>query len=427
MSYSNYIVEFGDYSGFTDITNRIQGLSTKQNCVVGEMATMRCTLTVLNNDGAFTPGIGGTYSSVDLFSQAVRINKGSSSYPVFHGLIEDIRFQDDGVNATVELECVDALTVGGRSPNGFLEVVTAVRPDYTLIAGLYNGYTDPFLAVKFMDPCGMPTLGGGSTPEVAIDTFPTAADKPINYLALEGLGDASVKDLLNNQIMPCFLGVAWPTTIDTSGASAVYDAKLVNQLTRETQTTFEFGGTGIPIQSLEVGFRIDLLYNSATAEQDYLGTTGGITKQNSSSIDKYGVRHFNMTTMKGYEIRQTGMPDISAEEYFTQNYSTRFADVRYSPIRMTVLLEAAEAAGIAEATMHSLMSIDDGLWQPAEITYRPTGAAADVTEICVIAGRRINAVPGRTTITLDLLPAADYQSFVLDSTVLGVLNQNRLG
>jgi len=45
----------------------------------------------------------------------------------------------------------------------------------------------------------------------------------------------------------------------------------------------------------------------------------------------------------------------------------------------------------------------------------------------VISGRTIKATPGNTTITLDLLPAQDYQSFVLDSSTLGVLDTNRLG
>jgi len=424
MSYANYEVKFGDYNGFTDITDRVRGLQTSVKCRVGELNSAEATLTLDNDDGAFTPGIGGTYSSVDLFSQAVIINKGSSTYPLFHGIVDQVQYFDNGTNSTVQLQCVDALTVGGRSPNGYIRGSYTIDLDYEMIESLYNGLTSG--GVVYFEPCGLPTLDGGTTPTVSVEVMDTLDTGSVfNYFVSFGLGDNNVKSVLNNDMMPAFLGVGWPTTIDVTGGSAVYNCQLVQQLTRESATKFSFGGaSGIPIQTLEAGFRTDLLYNSATADQEP-GGAGPVTLQDTASIEKYGVRHINVNLLKAY--RSISADPVWAEDFFTQNYSTRFTEVRYTPIRMTVLLEAAEAENIAEATMHQLMSIDDGIWQLAEITYRPTGAATDVTELCVIAGRTISAVPGRTTIDLELLPAVDYQSFVLNSNDLGVLNQNRLG
>ena len=48
-------------------------------------------------------------------------------------------------------------------------------------------------------------------------------------------------------------------------------------------------------------------------------------------------------------------------------------------------------------------------------------------EECVMIGRRMFVTPGDTTVMVDLLPAANFQSFRLDDTALGVLDQNRLG
>jgi len=45
----------------------------------------------------------------------------------------------------------------------------------------------------------------------------------------------------------------------------------------------------------------------------------------------------------------------------------------------------------------------------------------------LIYSRQIRATASGTSIVLDLLSADDYQSFTLDSTVLGVLDENRLG
>ena len=60
------------------------------------------------------------------------------------------------------------------------------------------------------------------------------------------------------------------------------------------------------------------------------------------------------------------------------------------------------------------------MWHPVQITYTPTGGS-QTTADCVISGRTINATPKQTTIILDLLPAVDYQSFRLDSPIIGVL------
>lgn len=425
MSYGDFIVTFGDYNGLNDITDRVYGLQTSITCNVGALNMASAVLTINNNDGAFTPGIGGTYSSVDLFSQAVFISKGSTAYPVFHGIVDQVIFADDGTNSTVQIQCVDGLTVGGRSPNGYSIGTYYTATDVDMLQDIYNGYTNPVTAVTVFDPAGLPTLDGGLTPEVIVTLLGDDADYPFFWLASEGIGTSSVKDVVNNQMMPSFLGVAWPGTIDLNAASATYFANLVHSLTRDDVTTYSFGGSGIPIETLQTGFRTELLYNSASAEQSY-GSSGTSSSADSASVDKYGSRAISMSGMLGW-FADFDTDQEFAKDYFTQNYANRFSTVRYSPVRMTILLEAAEEAGIAEATVHSLMSINDGLWNLAEITYRPAGAVADVTDVSVIAGLTISAVPGRTTIALELLPAADYQSFVLDSDVLGVLDQNRLG
>ena len=110
------------------------------------------------------------------------------------------------------------------------------------------------------------------------------------------------------------------------------------------------------------------------------------------------------------------------------NIVQRFSNVHFQARRISV--ESSTLAAVNSGSKEELAQLLDvryGLWQTATIEYTPTGAATPTIDNCVIAGRQIKATPGRTTIALELLPAVDYQSFTLDSDVLGVLDQNRLG
>ena len=109
------------------------------------------------------------------------------------------------------------------------------------------------------------------------------------------------------------------------------------------------------------------------------------------------------------------------------NIVERFSNIHFQARKISVQSATlADTNSGSKEELAQLLDVRYGLWQNATITYTPT-AGSQVTDNCVIAGRSIQAVPGRTTITLDLLPAQDYQSFVLDSDTLGVLDTNRLG
>lgn len=123
----------------------------------------------------------------------------------------------------------------------------------------------------------------------------------------------------------------------------------------------------------------------------------------------------------------------TANEYGMLNsaefWTTRQAEARYVPRQLRTTIETVETHNDSTAALdqvEQLLSIKRGFWHPIQVTYTPTGGS-EVTANCVISGRTINATPAQTTIILDLLPAIDYQSFRLDSSVIGLLDGNRLG
>ena len=88
-------IEIGTKGAMTDYTSRVAGMNVKQRLGRARLGTGNAVVTMLNNDGALTPNAGGTYSSVDWFSQLVRINctvtdgVSSETANVFSGIVKD--------------------------------------------------------------------------------------------------------------------------------------------------------------------------------------------------------------------------------------------------------------------------------------------------------------------------------------------------
>jgi len=106
-----------------DFTSRTLGVSIDQQVDVNVIGRGVATITLLNKDGALTPGGGGTYSSTDWFSNFVRItaltNTGGAndSTIVFCGLVDNFELSDDGVFSTVTFTAIDGLAVAGKTAN----------------------------------------------------------------------------------------------------------------------------------------------------------------------------------------------------------------------------------------------------------------------------------------------------------------------
>ena len=104
----------------------------------------------------------------------------------------------------------------------------------------------------------------------------------------------------------------------------------------------------------------------------------------------------------------------------------RFANYRFTALRASTK-QSQNTTANAEAEFGYLCDIRYGMWAPCSVKYTPTGAAAQVTDVTVITRRRLRGTPSDVTLELELLPAIDYQSLVLDSDMLGTLDYNRLG
>ena len=431
---TSWTVLIGTKGSFTDFSNRTMGLSVTQTLQRGALGTGIASFMLRNNDGELTPRGGGTYDDIDWFSQLVRIRAtvtdgtSSETVPVFTGTIEKFDLQDDGTTSTVTINCVDFMAISGRSPAADIGAYIPSNPSASgAFRIMYQGFGSLIPGVDL-------ALFGGDAARI----LTPALNTPTLQQYYIPLGNVTVGEVVNNSILPVGICHVWPTDLRFLGEpDAIYDPDYLvyfsdsdmNRTSTSTSDkrapiTFEFvenpTGTELPRNTIRTGYNFKEMRNYATFE----GTFSGATKQevsSSSSVEKYG------QSAVGFRAAAT-YTDAQSLEAATR-WANRFDDVTYSADRIT--LRASTVTGqcddAAYESFADLLDIRSGLWNVATVEYTPTGSATALTDATVIYGRTINATPLDTTISCELVPAANYQAFQLDSELLGVLDQNRLG
>ncbi len=412
-----FTITIGNLGASYDITSEVMSFNVNTQVSLAEIGTSKGSMLIKNFTGSFTPGGGGTYGSIDWFNQAVLINGTTTvggvptSFKLFHGIVDQFALDDNGINSYVTISFIDALTAGGRSAT---VTTTGVNGNAsTEIEAFYQNAT-------LGDPAQMPTLGGTNTGYRVITKLLT--DNFAVFCATAGIGN-SLNSSISLIITPVGPAMIIPTTITLT--NPVFQYELVDYtMTRNAanRTTFLFkdktiSGTELPIGDLVTGYGEDQLTNYVTTT-DSAGTTT-LTSFNATSTTKYGQR-FRSYTQAGFST--------SAQQTTTNNsWINRFGEIAFAPEELTLSSKMVEsaAADAAEPFWNKILNIESVMWQPVQLTYTPTGCAQQ-TKMSVIASRRISATPSNCQVTLGLLPAYQYQSFILDDTYLGILDSSRV-
>ena len=419
-----WTVEIGGLDSATDFTDRVAGIKISQPLGFMQPSAHRCFITLNNFDGALTPGAGGTYSNVDWFKQAIFISctvNSTDTAQVFHGLLNDFDIQDDGVTSTVTISAADWFAVGARGLRS-TSFTNSTGYDWTewtnriLDSFTFQGVPVGSTSLPQLDQqLGVYSGWNGDVSFYAAGTVTTG---------FVGQTGDSVGDVFISRHQAGVPSVIWPTYIDKWNPSgslyfARYSAGIVGDtLTRSDAyaTTYVFtegtpASNELPITAIDRGYDIERVINQVTITSSF--TTNTVTAVDDASAGTIGIKSL-------WASESTMLTDTDTQR-MADNIVTRFAGVNFGVRKLRI-----DSATLADVTADSkeelagLLDAGKGLWQTATVTYTPTGGT-QVTDDCVISGRTIQATPGRTTITLDLLPAQDYQSFVLDSDILGVL------
>lgn len=420
----SYTIEIGTPFSTVDFTDRTLGFSARNAAPLSDISPGTAFLTFDNRDGELTPGGNGTYANTDWFGQVVYIYAtvvGTSSLApvVFNGFIVDFSVDDNGTDSVVNISCQDATIFLGSTPTNEI---------YTLATDLVDAIEDVIAKAPYL-----PTLGGTAT--TRFEEQAAMGENPAATIDASNSTFGTLGDILRTIVMSSYPCAMWMGRIrkDSPLGTVVrfehYD--LGPTLTRPTSGTFQTQrqqlelndgqatGTnaGIKFERLVRGFNNEQLINAVSLKTTATGNTSDVV--DTTSANAYGIKALTIGTA-------TNTTDALAEDA-AQNMLNRRSTSRYVCKQLTTSTALIEQAhGDADWTAFYLLDTSTSLWQTANITFTPTGGN-EIEELSVIVGRTIQATPANTSITLDLLPAVDFQSFVLNSSALGVLDENRLG
>ena len=412
-----FTITIGNLGASYDITSEVMSFNVNTQVSLAEIGTSKGSMLIKNFTGSFTPGGGGTYGSVDWFNQAVLINGTTTvggvptSFKLFHGIVDQFALDDNGINSYVTISFIDALTAGGRSATVSTAFVTGNAS--TKIEEFYEN-------TGVSAPAQMPTLGGTNT-GYAVTTKLLTNDFAIQCTT-PGIGN-SLNSSISLIITPVGPAMVIPTTITLT--SPVFGYELIDYtMTRNAanRTTFLFkdktiSSTQLPIGDLVTGYDEDQLTNYVTTI-DPTGTST-LTSFNAASTTKYGQR------FRSYS--QVGFSSTAQQTTTNDSWINRFGEITFAPEELTFSSKMVQsaAADAAAPFWNKILDIESVMWQPVQLTYTPTGCAQQ-TKMSVIQSRRISATPSDCQVTLGLLPAYQYQSFILNDTYLGILDSSRI-
>jgi hypothetical protein len=410
------------------LTDWVQGFSISAVVNIGRPSSITAQITLNNNDGDFTPAEGGgtgTFKDVNWFNiwVTIRAVMGShtpstySKVDVFQGVISDFNMVDDGTNSFVTLTVSDWLTVCSSTTFDITESTTTT----TIKAGMQSTLNG---SAGFGDGVDFPRIYGYGNGQAVLfygdNTSVVARPAATNTTVLDYLTTAYLSAGPAMLIPRGFEVIAGFPTVVAFYGDVIDRTWMQTDSAYNTPVLFSENPSGstLPFTRVKPGFNFDLLTSVTAIQSGMSGTTQQVSS-NTTTSNSYGTRarYYDGTANK------TDADALTAAQVWT----SRQSEARYTPRQIDLTIEQIESlnGSSAETALKTLLT-GMSMWRPLSITYTPTGGS-QVTSECVVERTRINAIPGRTTIILDLLPAQDYQSFVLDSSMLGVLDQNRLG
>lgn len=419
-----------------DLTSRTYSATCSTSCKPGQFGRGRAAFDFLNNDGAMTPGAGGTYSSVNWFGTAIRITcvtTVAGTQTAFAGIITDFQLTDDGVNSYVRITAVDGFSIGGTA-------ITTVATGTTIVAGTTDYWINSFYNgnSSYINNAGMPKLGATASDVYATNVGQSAIGMGTKNWSASG----RASDFVNNSIMPAGPNFAWPTRIESSASNTRYFYNVADlyPIRSNPTLTFTFAenpGTGeLPILNLVRGFDSDDLLNVASISTLPIvadGSTYSTTQTNTASQALYGTRAITMTSMMAGAITGTNSQESGqnrAAQTVAQRWANTYSDSDFVALSLEVTDSSLTGNGTTGTTSvtawNYLLDVTTALLQLTRVYYQPTGAASETTDTLITVGRTIVFTPSDVRIKVDFM-VADRSAFILDNTYLGVLDQNRLG
>lgn len=431
-----------DAASTYDFTDRLQGFDVNQMAHPAELGRGEATFRLSNFDGALTPNGAGSYANVDWGKTVFKLAcvPPADNHTVFVGFAADFRIKDDGVSSFVDFLCDDPYAIIGRG------LVESGGYSGTAYFGDIPDTAEKIInlgaTAKTVNGVKMPTIGQTDAEAEVIDVGLT----PATVFYTRYNCDGRVSERIANGLLPATAGVMWPGDYRTASGTVYWGSYCVGEglsaNTTEGATRVEYTLTENPtgaaqeltLDTLQTGHNLGEITNAVAIEIQPLTniTAAEYESRNDTSAEQYGQRsanwtnHFEGRRPSGNDPQPGADPTAIDMTEYADALTNRFSQYRYTAQTATTR-QSQNTSSNAQAAFGYLCDIRYGQWAPVTVKYTPTGASSQINDVCVITRRRIKGTPSDVIVQLELLPAVDYQSLVLNSNMLGTLNTNRLG
>lgn len=363
----------GDFS-LVDVTQYVRSVSISRgrSRLLDRTQAATANIVLDNRDRLFDPTAG---TAVSPYANSIVPRKNVqivvNDEPIFTGLVDDwnLDFQRDDYTTTAA--CLDGFITLGQ-----VTMSTATRSAQTSGARVGAVLTEAeWPTSKRSIDTGEVTLQA-DTPEAdtnVLDYLQRVNDTEFGAFFMSREGNATFHDR---------------ATVQNFGAATL------------------IGGTGIPFETVTVDYGTELLYNSITLSRVNGGTA---VATDATSQTTYGVSDLSKSNLLFDD--DTEMSDLAS--YLLNRYKDPLLRIQSVDVNMDALTTAQQKA---------IAAID--IAAPIEVTFTPTVGSA-ITQFASLDRIEHTITPANHRVRLSMSRA--QASFILDSTIFGVLDDDALG
>lgn len=371
----NTTYTLGGAFSLVDVTEYVRSItiSRGRSRLLDRTQAGSANITLDNRARLFDPTAGtavSPYSSSIVPRKNVQVSV--DDQPVFSGLVDDWNLDYDiSGDSTTTAVCVDGFVTLGQ-----VAVGTATR------SAELSGTRIASVLTEADWPSSKRALDAGEV-SLQADT-PGENTNTLAYLQ-------TVTDTEFGAFFMSRTGLA--TFIDRDGAQDFTNPTVL-------------GGTGIPISSVQIDYGTEQLYNDVTISRENGGTA---VVTDSTSQTAYGISEFSKS---GLLFDNDTDLDTLADYLLT-----RYKDPVYRIQQVSVLMD-----GLGTADRAAVAALD--IAAPLQVTFTPAVGSA-ITQYATLDRIEHTISPASHVVTLSMSQA--QPSFVLDSSLFGILDTDRLG
>ena len=355
---------------YVDVTSRVRNfaIGRGRSTVLSQFPAGQASIEFNNHDRAFDPlYTGSPYYGNILPRREIRITSGGIVQ--FIGWIEDwdLSYSPDG-NSVVIATANDATSILAGN------TLTAATPTSQLSGSRVNYVLD---AINWSNEQRSVETGRATLGAQAI----TANTNALNYLQKVA---ASEPGLL-------FISKDGSVTFDDRSATPTSDSLV------------QLGGTGIPVQGIQVVYGAENLYNEITLGREGGGTA---TAQDSASISSYGPRNYTETGL----LLSTDAQLVELAVVYAQRYSS--PEYRFEAVEVGLhKLDDAEQAQMLGLELGSI----------CKVVFTPNNIGSPIEQFLQVIRIKHSVLPQTHFMELGF-QALDYAALVLDDPEFGKLD-----